>query len=50
VLADAGSYPTRPGVSGPTIPSGAPVAYPDWAQIASTKDNLLKDYQTVFGD
>ena len=50
VLADAGSYPTRPGVSGPPIPSGAPVAYPDWAQIATTKDNLLKDYQTVFGD
>ena len=50
VLADAGSYPTRPGIRGPEIPSGAPVVYPDWELIASTKDNLLKDYQTIFGD
>ena len=50
VLADSGSYPTRPGVSGPKIPSGTPVVYPDWEQIASTKDKLLKDYQTIFGD
>jgi iron(III) transport system substrate-binding protein len=49
VLAGAGSYPTRPRVSGPEIPSGAPVVYPDWEQIASTKDKLLKDYQTIFG-
>lgn len=50
VLADAGSYPTRPGVSGPEIPAGAPVVYPDWELVASTKDSLLKDYQTIFGD
>ena len=50
VLAGAGSYPTRPDISGPEIPSGAPVVYPDWELIASTKDNLLKDYQTIFGD
>ena len=49
VMADAGSYPTLPGVSGPKIPSGAPVVYPDWDRIASTKDTLLKDYQTIFG-
>jgi iron(III) transport system substrate-binding protein len=50
VLADSGSYPTRPGIRGPKIPSGAPVVYPDWELIASTKDNLLKDYSTIFGD
>jgi iron(III) transport system substrate-binding protein len=50
VLADSGSYPTRSGVSGPKIPSGALVAYPDWDLITSTKDSLLKDYQTIFGD
>ena len=49
VLADAGSYPTRPGISGPKIPADAPIAYPDWSRIASTKDVLLKDYQTIFG-
>jgi iron(III) transport system substrate-binding protein len=25
------------------------VVYPDWEQIARTKDTLLKDYQTIFG-
>jgi iron(III) transport system substrate-binding protein len=50
VLADAGSYPTRPGISGPKIPPHAPVVYPDWKRIAGTKDLLLKDYQTIFGD
>jgi iron(III) transport system substrate-binding protein len=50
VLADAGSYPARPGISGPKIPSGAPVVYPDWELIVGTKDTLLKDYQTIFGD
>jgi iron(III) transport system substrate-binding protein len=49
VLADAGSYPTRPGIGGPTIPAGAPVVYPDWELIAGTKEKLLKDYQTIFG-
>ncbi|HET9561427.1 MAG TPA: extracellular solute-binding protein, partial [Propionibacteriaceae bacterium] len=49
-LADAGSYPTRPGVGGPEIPTDAPIAYPDWKRIANTKDVLLKDYQTIFGN
>jgi iron(III) transport system substrate-binding protein len=50
VLADSGSYPTLRSISGPKIPSRAPVVYPDWELIASTKDNLLKDYLTIFGD
>jgi iron(III) transport system substrate-binding protein len=50
VLAGAGSYPTRPGVSGPDIPSDAPIASPDWKRIAKTKDVLLKDYQAIFGN
>jgi iron(III) transport system substrate-binding protein len=49
-LADAGSYPTRPGIRGPEIPTDAPIAYPDWKRIANTKDVLLKDYQTIFGN
>jgi iron(III) transport system substrate-binding protein len=49
-LADAGSYPTRPAVSGPKIPADAPIVYPDWLRIANTKDILLKDYQPIFGN
>ncbi len=49
VVADAGSYPTRPGVEGPEIPANAPVVYPDWSQISANKDALLSDYQQIFG-
>lgn len=48
VLADSGSYPTLPGIGGPTIPAGAPVVHPDWELIAGAKDRLLKDYQNIF--
>ena len=49
VLGEAGSYPIRSGVPGPTIPAGAPVVSPDWAAIARNKDAILSDYQQVFG-
>ena len=48
-LADAGSYPTMEGVPGPTIPADAPIVYPDWPTIAADKDQLLSDYQQIFG-
>jgi len=48
-LAKAGSYPTLPGVTGPEIPSDAPVVYPDWSQITANKDALLDEYQQIFG-
>lgn len=49
VVAEAGSYPTLPGVEGPEIPADAPVVYPDWPKIDATKDSLLSDYQQIFG-
>ncbi len=49
VVADAGSYPTRPGVAGPEIPADAPVVFPDWPQITANKDTLLRNYQQIFG-
>ena len=43
VLADAGSYPTRPGVERSDHPGRrAGGRIPDWAQIASTKDNAAE--------
>jgi iron(III) transport system substrate-binding protein len=50
VLGQAGSYPTRPGAPGPTVPDGAPVVSPDWAAIASERATILSGYQQVFGD
>lgn len=49
LLAESGSYPTLPGVQGPTIPEGAPVVSPDWAAVSEEKDALLGSYQQVFG-
>jgi len=49
VVGSSGSYPTLPGVSGPTIPAGAPVVSPDWARIGADKDAFLAEYQRVFG-
>jgi iron(III) transport system substrate-binding protein len=49
VLGSSGSYPTRPGVEGPTVPDGAPVVSPDWATIGADKDAILAEYQQVFG-
>jgi iron(III) transport system substrate-binding protein len=49
VLGGAGSYPTLPGVDGPTVPAGAPVVSPDWSRIGADKAAILAEYQQVFG-
>jgi iron(III) transport system substrate-binding protein len=49
VVADAGSYPALPDIGGPTVPDGAPIVSPDWSSIGANKDDILHDYQQVFG-
>ena len=49
VVGASGSYPTRPGVPGPSIPAGAPVVRPDWAAIAEHHDAMVRQYEKVFG-
>ena len=49
VVGATGSYPTLPGVGGPTIPAGAPVVAPDWTRIGTDKNAFLPEYQQVFG-
>jgi iron(III) transport system substrate-binding protein len=49
VVGASGSYPTRPGIAGPTVPAGAPVVSPDWASIGKNRDTVLADYRKVFG-
>lgn len=48
-LARAGSYPTLPGVAGPTVPPAAPVVFPDWSAIEAHRGTLLGNYQKIFG-
>src|SRR4051812_14386401 len=49
VVGASGSYPTRPGVPGPSIPAGAPVVRPDWTAIAEHHDTIVRQYEKVFG-
>jgi iron(III) transport system substrate-binding protein len=49
VIGSAGSYPTLPGVAGPTKPADAPIVYPDWKAVASHKAALLRDYGKIVG-
>lgn len=49
VIADAGSYPASADVVGPTVPTDAPVVFPDWPALVSDKDRLLGEYQQIFG-
>ena len=50
VIGSAGSYPTLPGVAGPTKPNGSPIVYPDWNAVTSQKATLLQDYAEIFGN
>jgi iron(III) transport system substrate-binding protein len=49
VLGGSGAYPVLPGIAGPTVPDGAPVVAPDWAAIGADRDEILAEYQQVFG-
>lgn len=48
-LAESQAYPAMQGVGGPTVPEGAPVVYPDWAEIGKDQDALLSEYKQLFG-
>jgi iron(III) transport system substrate-binding protein len=49
MIGSSGSYPTLPGVAGPTKPANSATVQPDWQALASEKAALLKDYATIFG-
>lgn len=49
VIADAGAYPTLAGVQGPPVPDDAQIVFPDWAALATEKDDLLDSYRQIFG-
>jgi iron(III) transport system substrate-binding protein len=49
IVGSSGSYPTLPGVAGPTKPEHAPTVNPDWKALANQKATLLRDYAKIFG-
>jgi iron(III) transport system substrate-binding protein len=49
VLAAQDTYVTSRGLSGPPLPSGSPVVFPDWTSLFATYKSVLSDYAGVFG-
>jgi iron(III) transport system substrate-binding protein len=49
VVAKTNVYPVLPGVGGPEVPSGAPVAAPDWPVLFGSRAELSAQYRTIFG-
>jgi iron(III) transport system substrate-binding protein len=49
VMAAQGTYVTLPGLGGPPIPAGSPIASPDWPALFANYTSVLADYATVFG-
>lgn len=49
IMAGKGTYVTLPGISGPPIPAGSPVAAPDWPALFGTYTGVLSRYTAIFG-
>ncbi len=49
VMAEQGTYVTIDGLGGPPIPSGSPIASPDWPALFGTYKSVLADYVAMFG-
>jgi len=48
-MAGLGSYPTLAGVPGPEMPAGVEVVSPDWSEVSAGREDLLREYQKIFG-
>ncbi|MDQ6658337.1 MAG: extracellular solute-binding protein [Actinomycetota bacterium] len=49
LMAKQGTYVVLPGMGGPPLPAGSPVASPDWTIVFGSSKTLLADYARVFG-
>lgn len=49
LMAGKGTYVTIPGLGGPPIPTGSPIAAPDWAALSVHIKATLADYVALFG-
>lgn len=49
LMAQKGTYVALPGMGGPPLPAGSPVASPDWPAVFGSSKTLLADYVAIFG-
>ncbi|HEY7047578.1 MAG TPA: extracellular solute-binding protein [Jatrophihabitantaceae bacterium] len=50
IMAGAGTYVAMPGMGGPPLPAGRPVAEPDWPKLFGNYKSVLAGYAAVFGN
>lgn len=50
IMAGQDTYPTLPGIDGPPIPPGSPIAQPDWPSLFDSYQSVLAEYVSVFGN
>ena len=48
-IASTGWQPVLPGVAGPPRPAGATQVYPSWPALFGRQDQILQQYQAIFG-
>jgi iron(III) transport system substrate-binding protein len=49
LIGKTGYQPVRPGVAGPARPAGATAVYPAWTSLFGRQDQVLQQYQAIFG-
>lgn len=49
IMAKQDTYVTMPGIAGPPIPQGSPIAAPDWPSLFGSYKSVLAQYVAIFG-
>jgi iron(III) transport system substrate-binding protein len=49
VIGKTGWQPVLPGVAGPPLPAGATEVYPGWSALFGKQNQILQQYQAIFG-
>lgn len=49
VIGQTGWQPVRPGIPGPARPAGATEVYPGWTALFGRQNQILQQYQAIFG-
>ena len=49
VIGKTGWQPVLPGIAGPPQPAGATVVYPGWSALFGRQQQILQQYQAIFG-
>jgi hypothetical protein len=49
LIGKTGYQPVLPGIAGPARPAGSTEVYPAWTTLFGRQDQVLQQYQAIFG-